>query len=516
MQDPALSQKLRILALCVGGLLLAIFLGAQIGNSQYAPLLLGAVVVVVSAFSVFSGRFFWILTVASSFLEGTFPILRGSFTPFQLLMAIGVAKFVMTDLVLRRTRIQKPSRCDMVLIGTFMAVLVWHGIHDRFGMKFLGSSVWGGRNYVNVFVGLAAFFVILTIPMKAKVWAKLPYVILAVTMFDLAVALITKIFPGSIYTIYPFYSAVSSATLIEIVTGDIDVTERVGAFGNFGFVLIVLMLARVALPRILHPSNFFRLVALATGTCAAIYSGFRTAVLNSLIGIFVAGIRDLKWAVLAVLPFAALILFGVSFINSEIVSLPKQVQRSLVFVPGHWDSDMVQDARSSNDFRAKTWNLFLTSYFPAHPFLGRGFGFKSEWGQKSVYKYDPNSSLEVIETGNIHNGFLATLDCLGILGTIPFVIWNLRLLAKTFKVSSPGKSSEGVALRFLAIYLTVWIIWYWMGAATVGTFLPREFALAAVFLRLRQEEEERSDVAGARMLRDQPLRAPDEVTTFSR
>jgi hypothetical protein len=513
MVDPALGQKLKILTLCALGLVLAIFLGAQIGNSRYTPLLLGAVVVAVFSFSIFSGRFFWVLTIASSFLEGTFPILGGSFTPFQILMAIGVTKFLIGEIVLKHTKIKKPDRFDMLLIAGFMAVLVWHGIQDRFGMKFLGSSVWGGRNYVNVFVGLAAFFVILTIPVKPKVWAKLPYLILAVTTFDLFIAVITKTFPSTIYKIYPFYSAVSNASLVEIVTGDVDVTERVGAFGNFGFALITLVLASVALPRILHPSNFFRLVALIIGVCSAFYSGFRTAVINGFVGILIAGIRDLRWAVLAVLPFAALLLFGVSVINSEFVSLPKQVQRSLVFIPGHWDADMVQDARSSNDFRGRIWTLFLRSYFPVHPFLGRGFGFNSEWGEKSVYKNDPRASLQTVETGNIHNGFLATLDCLGIVGTIFFVIWNLRLLGRTLQVKFRRNDPEGIVLRFVAIYLGVWIICYWMGAATVGTFLPREFALAAVFLRLRHDDIEEDQQTSSVPEAVRPARHPRLAVT---
>jgi O-Antigen ligase len=487
VQDPALGQKLRILGLCVAGLVLAIFLGAQIGNSKYWPLLLGTVILIVLSLPLFSGHFFWVLTIASSFLEGTFPILGGSFTPFQILMAIGVAKFLITDVVLRHARIQKPARFDTLLIASFMAIVVWHGVHDRFGMKFLGSNVWGGRNYVNVFVGLAAFFVILTIPIKPKLWAKFPYVVLAVTLFDLTISVITKIFPGTIYTIYPFYSAVSTAGLVEIVTGDIDITERVGGFGNFGFVLITLVLASVSLRQILHPSNFFRLVALIVGACSALYSGFRTAVINSLVGIFAAGIRDLRWAVLALLPMVAVFLFAVSFVNSEVVGLPKQVQRSLVFMPGNWDTEMVLDAQASNDFRMQIWSFWLRNYFPAHPFLGRGFGFKSKWAQASRYRYDPNANQQSVETGNIHNGFLAALDCFGIVGTIPFVLWNFRLLVRTFQVPPPRNDPEGIALRFLAIYLAVWIMCYWMGAATVGSFLPREFALAAVFLRLQRE-----------------------------
>jgi len=180
-------------------------------------------------------------------------------------------------------------------------------------------------------------------------------------------------------------------------------------------------------------------------------------------------------------------LFAISFINSEIVTLPKQMQRSLTFLPGKWDPDMVMDANGSNDFRWQVWTLWLKDYFPAQPFLGRGFGFKSQWAEKSVYKYNPNSNREAIETGNIHNGFLAALDCFGIIGTIFFVIWNFRLLVQTFKVGRPENEPGSFTLRFIALYLAAWIVCYWIGAQDVGSFLPREFALAGVFLRLQRE-----------------------------
>ena len=488
MQDPALSQQLKVLALCGAGLVLAIFLGSQIGHQNYGPLLLGAVVIFVACVALFSGRSFWVLTIASSFLGGTFPILQAAFTPFQILMAIGVAKFLIGDVVLRRTRLNLGNRFDTLMIAGFMAILTWHGVHDRFGMRFLGSNVWGGHHYVNVYVGLAAFFVVQSIPTKSKLWAKLPYLVLAVATFDLLIAVITTVAPASIYVIYPFYSAVSSAGIEEVVTGtSLDMSsERIGAFGNFSFALILIVLASVRLTQILHPQNFFRLVCLIAGFIAALFSGFRSAVINAIIGFFAAGIRDLKSGVIALLPLLAAMLFGLSAINSAVVHLPKQVQRGLAFLPGQWDADMAGDAQASNNFRKRVWTTWAKEYFPEQPWLGRGFGFKSQWAKGSVYKYNPNWDRQTVETGNIHNGLFATLDTFGIIGTIFFVIWNLRLLVRAVRLPFGKSDPEGMALRFLALYLAVWITCYWFGALSVGTFLPIEFTLAGVFLRLKE------------------------------
>jgi len=52
---------------------------------------------------------------------------------------------------------------------------------------------------------------------------------------------------------------------------------------------------------------------------------------------------------------------------------------------------------------------------------------------------------------------------------------------------------NGIIVRFVALYLTVSIISYWIGAQDVGSFLPREFVMAAVFLRLEQAPDSRPE-----------------------
>jgi hypothetical protein len=46
-----------------------------------------------------------------------------------------------------------------------------------------------------------------------------------------------------------------------------------------------------------------------------------------------------------------------------------------------------------------------------------------------------------------------------------------------------------MVLRFIALYLGVSIISYWMGAQDVGTFLPREFILVGALLHLQRQDK---------------------------
>src|SRR5207302_9886529 len=95
---------------------------------------------------------------------------------------------------------------------------------------------------------------------------------------------------------------------------------------------------------------------------------------------------------------------------------------------------------------------------------------------------------------NLQNARCAAVDTFGVVGTIFFLVWNLRILARTFRVSFQGNDASGMTLRFLGLYLIVWIGSYWWGALHVGMFLPLEFALTAVFLRLQHMVALRSGI----------------------
>lgn len=485
--DPSpLNSQLKGLFIVAVALLLAVFLGYLIGTEDFRPLLFGTLAVGAVALWFLSGQFFWVLTMASSFLGGTFPVLGGQFTPFHILMAMGLLKFVVEDVILRRVRLKMPGRFDLLMIVGLMSVLLYHGVKDRFGMRYLGSEVWGGRYYVSVFLGLIAFFVVQSVPMRNGLWSKFPLLVLAVYIFDLAIAVVTAVAPSTIYVIFPFYSAVSNIGMQEIVGGN-DVTDRIGAFGNFGIILIIFVFSMTSVRRLFHPENFFRWIALGVASLSILFSGYRSAVVNAIMAVGAACVRDLRTAALLVLPVMAAGFFALSVINSEVVRLPKQVQRGLAFLPGKWDSEMARDARSSNDFRATTWSMWWTDYFPLHPLIGRGFGFKSDWTKKSIWLGDSTDYRQMIETGNIHNGLFASLDCLGLVGTLFFVGWNIVILKRALQVTFDRRGGEHFTLRFIALYLATSIVFYWGGATAIGTFLPGEFVLVSVFLRLRKE-----------------------------
>lgn len=74
-----LDPKLKILFVAVLGLSLALTLGYSVGQSNYTPVVIGLLALVLFVIWFGTGEYFWIFTIASSFLGGTFPILGGQF-----------------------------------------------------------------------------------------------------------------------------------------------------------------------------------------------------------------------------------------------------------------------------------------------------------------------------------------------------------------------------------------------------------------------------------------------------
>src|SRR5689334_24609470 len=99
MLNPLLTYRLKILIASVIGLFLAVILAWQVGNGDYIFLALECASILVVVLAFFSGGFFWVLTIASSFLAGSFPILGGQFTPFHIFVVVGVIKFLIADVV---------------------------------------------------------------------------------------------------------------------------------------------------------------------------------------------------------------------------------------------------------------------------------------------------------------------------------------------------------------------------------------------------------------------------------
>ncbi len=102
-----------------------------------------------------------------------------------------------------------------------------------------------------------------------------------------------------------------------------------------------------------------------------------------------------------------------------------------------------QDAAASNDFRRQVWTIWWKEYFPRHPLLGRGFGFRSQWARTSVVQHSAWETKQMVETGNIHNGLFSAMDALESSGQFSSSFGIFGMLGRTFRVPGLGTILNG-------------------------------------------------------------------------
>ncbi|MFC1622477.1 O-antigen ligase family protein, partial [Patescibacteria group bacterium] len=136
-----------------------------------------------------------------------------------------------------------------------------------------------------------------------------------------------------------------------------------------------------------------------------------------------------------------------------------------------------QLTESAVGWRLTTWKIALEK-FSTNPFFGIGLG------QKFYFEY--RGWLDLIDIRNIHNDFAALLVQLGLIGFIPFIMFNFYLIKNLFKKLKKqddflvyvlsGFYIVSVFAVFFGIYLMFngTSIFYWSIAGLIGILTNSE------------------------------------------
>ncbi len=484
--------RIRIWTTITLALFLAIYLGQITADYPlHIPFLLISILFFIFSW-LLSDDVYWIICVSSIFLTGKFDFLPEDLTAFEVLAFLGIVKFAFQNIIFRQKNISLGPRIDRIFMAAFIGIILLHAFKDRFGMRAFGSQVWGGRPYVSVLLCTILYFIIQTFELDPKKWRWLPLAVLIPATFDIIIGLVTYFFPPSIPYIYTFYSGIS----ISGIEGA-DVTERLGALSGFGLPLVLCLLSYTSLKKLWQPRSWIVIVLLLAGLTLCIQGGYRSAVINCAFVLIAASLRDFKlWSWIPMALFAGLLL-GLAALNSSgIITLPQQAQRALVFLPGKWNPEMVENAAGSNQFRFDLWERWEKKSFVNRPWLGGGFGFKKDLlfdGNGFRHSLDYETEMDnFILTQNLHNGLFSTVDGIGILGCIFFIAWcGLTLLRIVMIFLTEDADQQNPGLRWVMLYLFMWTCCFWFGSLRLASFLPIQLALTTVFLRLLRQHEEK-------------------------
>ncbi|MEI6493981.1 MAG: O-antigen ligase family protein, partial [Verrucomicrobiota bacterium] len=447
----------------------------------------------------------WIFAVAAVFIPGQITILPLPLMPMELILCLVLARFVVENIIFKKLWIRRGPAPDWMFLFGLITILLIHGCNDRFAMRFFGSDIWGGRQYIAIIIGFLTYFVVQSTSLDAKAFRHLPIVVVLFGSFDFFMMAISQLVPGMSQVMWNFYTGVSLADT------DNAMASRWGFMGNFGYLLLYWSLSDCRINEFITKGRVIKGAVFLLAIAMCIGSGYRSTVAVAALIVIVAAFRDFGFKGLfgffpLVLALAILIL-----IQSMGIGLPKQVQRGLTWLPGTWDSDVVLDANNSMDFRGEIWEMWKQTEFPKHPFFGRGFGLTVEQmmsTQPYIQMADASSAPAAyarneafVVSGNIHNGFYSVIDRFGIFGLAFFTLWTMAVVWRIWKYLLESRSKPmNPALQWLALYIIPYTISYWPGAQKIEQFLVQQLFFVGLFWALLNLEKRSQEVLLAKSL----------------
>jgi len=379
--------------------------------------------------------------------------LKGSPPLWQIVVILSLGIAIVERTVQRKQKWLSAPSVSGALVATIAVVLITAKLTGGFGLHTLGNSVGGGKKYVDLMLGIATFFALITRPIPVERRN------LYIGLFLLSGL---PAFLGDLGPVLPsplnYINLVIPTTVRPGQEFEIGVT-RLGAFGTTAGVVAGFMLARFGMRGIFTgPKVWWRTPVFLSMLALTMLGGFRNVIFNfvltCLLMFFMEGLHRTKLLPVFVMVGLALSCLIVPFANH----LPYTFQRALSFLPLDIDPIARADAEGSSEWRFKMWHD-LWPQVPQYLLLGKGYALSEEdfqmigngtFANGAEAKMD--ASLDPLAVaGDYHSGPLSTLIPFGVWGGITF-LWfmfaGLRVVYRNYKYGE-------AKLRIINIFLFV-------------------------------------------------------------
>ncbi|MCX6926089.1 MAG: O-antigen ligase family protein [Verrucomicrobia bacterium] len=331
----------------------------------------------------------WNMSAVIFFLPGRPPVWFG-------LAAISLIIGIMHYTINRNAKFLHVPSVMWPLLFLTGVVLVTMFLTGGIGLRILGSSSYGGRNYFGVFAAIVGYFALISrrIPPKRAG--------LYITLFFLggatmAIGDLPLVLPREfsfIYLIFPVLKSGSEALQDTDVAGESAIAMRVTGLGFLSAVLLLMTFALQFYLERLHQTRMLPvllIVMLLGGTLMAAFAN----------------------------------------------RMPFMVQRSMAFLPVNIDPLARLSAAGTSEWRLQMWRELLPQV-PKYLILGKGYSFSADEMFMTQFKRGMEGT---ILTGDYHNGPLSVIIPFGIFGAIGFLwfLWaGYRVLYQNFKFGDPA------------------------------------------------------------------------------
>ena len=420
-----------------GGLILGPYLAITAVEYNFYPI--GAFVAacaVVAVFAFMRDRMS-ILPLIGTFIAGKFnfiPVLHPA--PTELFPLALVAYYFIAYVALQRKKFLTGPLYFFIPILILSAIILYH--EHSFGVRaFSGSGGReGGRGAIFVLVATMAYLCGISLGSPSpRFLALTPLFCIAATLISAIPYTVTTYFPGTAPYFYIFTDSINdsaySASMFDV--GDV---VRNQAQASAGAAIMTFLLAYYPIYTWWRPQRWW-IVALALGCIVlVVMGGYRSALAAFGFTILVAVWCYSSWRALAlVFPVVIGIFLATSLQDSHIVHLPVSAQRSLAFLPGDWDPEILGSTTASNDFRQRIQQVYLKEDASKSPLLGNGLSFDTvdfeNYNYLAQHHEMPDGyyGTKIFVTGKMfHSGWISLYDAVGLIGFAAFLSFMLSLI----------------------------------------------------------------------------------------
>lgn len=457
------NQQILEFLVMLGGCLFAMYAGNYIAEENYVPIAAVLGMLVVGSFFFKMGTNMYLMIPICWGLTGSISLLPLPFNVRQLMILLATVLFVAGYIF--KVGKQYRARFEMIDLWIWinLGYLFTAFLRNPVGFAAIGGGARvGGKPYLDVFIGVAAYLMLTRFRILPSFARRLPLLMLCVAMFTTFAGGLAFFFPGVSNVLGHIYS--DFATIGEFEVGAINVGEtRFGFLLVLGLSLPLYVVCRVNPIKLIAPTNFWWLVLYLSGVVMVLASGFRNGIIGILLSTTVAAMIYEKEAGVFKIVVTALVtaLFGV-LISYTSIRLPYTFQRALCFLPGNWDQEPLHDAKGSSEWRFELWRLALTSnrYISSKVF-GDGFGFSREEydhlyqamiSGKQAFEGENAGQEAFLIDGDFHSGPVGTIRFVGYVGLALFLPLLIMQAFYSYRVIN---AARGTPYELLAMYLGI-------------------------------------------------------------
>ena len=337
--------------------------------------------------------------------------------------ALSFGRSVLSYVMGRRPFLPVPEMTRSLL---FMAAVVLGTAWCRggIGIRSLGGAAHGGKNYIYILGAIFGYFALTAgqIPiLKSRRMAGLFFLAGTTNALSNLIYMLGPAFYILFYLV-PIGPASSQASSENILSN----MDRIQGLAPTCTAALCFLLALYGVRGLFDWTRPWRFVFLCLIFGAASFSGFRSTIMLLFLVFafqfyFEGLLRTRLFPImvgLAIAGFVSLLLFA--------NRMPLTAQRAVSFLPVNVDSEALEDAKGSSEWRFQMWAL-VWKEVPKYLIVGKGYSFDPSMMESTAQGMDVGT-LDSFEgsmlVGDYHSGPLSVIIPFGIFGSVAF-LWVL-------------------------------------------------------------------------------------------